>query len=111
MQVCAGINGPVTDCLVVGQTVGGNLITQAMYDAWVANGKPDCWCYDCHSLGDTDGDCDVDTGDIGVFLAGWSNYPTGLCADTDNDGDVDTGDVGSFLTGWSSGCGSCTPIP
>lgn len=108
---CASITEGPGECLVVGQTVGGNLITQAMYDQWVANGKPDCWCYDCHHLGDTDGDCDVDTGDIGVFLNGWSNYPTGICADTDNDGDVDTGDIGKFLTGWSSGCGSCTPIP
>jgi hypothetical protein len=78
----------------------------------VAAGSPDCWCpyYECHALGDTDGDCDVDTGDISVFLAGWNNYMSGVCADTDYDGDVDTGDVSNALTGWNSGCGACTPV-
>jgi hypothetical protein len=47
-----------------------------------------------------------------AFLAGWLNYPDGVCADTDNDGDVDSGDVGNALTGWINGCGpGCAPGP
>ena len=99
-----------TGCLVVGQTVGGNLITQAMRDVWDGIGQPDCWCYDCHYRCDTDGDCDVDAIDVGVAVAGWTTYTGNECADTDNDGDIDAVDIGAMVTGWNSGCGSCTPI-
>ena len=112
MPVCAGISGPgPADCLVVGQTVGGVFITQAMYDQWVTNGKPNCWCYDCHHKSDTDNDCDVDYTDALVFIAGYSTYANGICADTDNDGDVDYTDAIAFIDGYSNGCGSCTPGP
>ncbi len=96
-------------CLVVGQVVGGVLITQDMYDLWVVLGEPLSWCYDCHYRCDTDGDCDVDGIDVGVLVNGWSVYDPR--ADTDNDGDVDGIDVGNMVTGWNSGCGPCTPIP
>jgi hypothetical protein len=85
---------------------------QPLYDNWVAAGEPNCWCpeHECHGLGDTDGDCDVDTGDITVLLAGWAVYMNGVCGDTDRDGDVDTGDVTNALNGWNDGCGACTPV-
>jgi len=118
-------NSPVVQlkfCLAVGEWVGGNLITQAMYDKWVEVGMPDCWCYGCHWRGDTDGDCDVDSDDIMVFIAGWNVYMNGYCADTDNDGDVDSDNVMAAIGGWNFGCfdtenpdypnrGTCTPIP
>ena len=107
------------DCLQVGEVIGGVLITQAMYDQWVTNGKPDCWCYDCHWRADTDGDCDVDTADIVALLDGWNGYQN-PCGDTDNDGDVDTADIVAGLDGWDTqkGCNDpchpdkpCTPLP
>ena len=110
---CASIASGPTECVVVGQTVGGVLITQAMYDQWVVVGKPDCWCYDCHSKADTDGDCDADIDDVTEAVNGWLNYPAGNgeCADTDNDGDVDIDDITALVDGWLNGCGTCTPIP
>jgi hypothetical protein len=99
-------------CLVPGKTVGGVYITPAMYNLWLSLGRPECWCYDCHSKGDSDGDCDVDTGDITTLIAGWNSYLNGLCTDTDNDGDVDTGDVTNTLNGWNNGCPpGCVPLP
>lgn len=114
-------------CLVVGEWVGGVLITQDMRDKWDSLGQPDCWCYDCHWRSDTDGDCDVDVTDVYELLDGWPagewvNHP---CGDTDNDGDVDVTDIYNMLDGWdeaNKGCydtsapeypnqGDCTPLP
>jgi hypothetical protein len=101
---------PTGKCLVVGQTVGGNLITQAMYDLWVSLGEPASWCYDCHSLGDTNGDCFVDAVDVQLFVAAWSVYDAD--ADTNNDGTIDAVDVQALLNGWNNGCPvGCTPAP
>jgi hypothetical protein len=102
-------------CLKVGETVGGVYITQAMRDLWDSLGQPDCWCYDCHWKGDTDGDCDVDYYDVTDAVDGWNDYnvtnPDGLCADVDNDGDVDYYDVTDVRDGWDNGCGDCDPLP
>jgi hypothetical protein len=99
------------DCLIVGDVVGDITVTQEMYDLWASVGKPQCWCYPCHSRGDADGDCDVDIDDVTRFREGWRDYssPFRFCADTDNDGDVDTGDVTNLLDGWTNGCPDCEP--
>ena len=120
-EACAYIQLQV-DCLVVDQWVGGVYITQAMYDLWVSVGEPNCWCYDCHWRGDSDGDCDVDITDIYAFLDGWADWASAPCGDTDNDGDVDITDIYNFLDGWNYSCtdpchpdypnsGTCTPLP
>jgi hypothetical protein len=85
---------------------------QPLFDNWVAAGEPNCWCpeYECQNVGDSDGDCDIDTGDITTLIAGWNVYLNGVCADTDKDGDVDTGDVTNVLSGWNGACVSCTPV-
>jgi len=106
------------DCLVIGEVVGGVFITQAMYDMWVQLGKPSCWCYECHSNGDIDGDCDVDTSDVHEFINGWNDWAHHPCGDTNNDGVVDTTDVmgdpntgiGGVVYGWITGCGTCVPV-
>jgi hypothetical protein len=109
-------------CLVVGQYVGGVMITQAMVDLWDSVGRPDCWCYDCHWRADTDGDCDVDYPDVLNVIAGWNDWNANQCGDTDNDGDVDYPDVLQCIAGWNNGCtdashpgyptaGTCAPIP
>jgi hypothetical protein len=121
------VNSPgcsaVFGCLVVGEWVGGNLITQAMRDLWDTLPSPlrDCWCFDCHWRADSDGDCDVDYPDVITAIDGWNVYLTGFCADTDNDGDVDYPDIIALIDGWNLGCfdteqpeypnrGTCTPI-
>jgi hypothetical protein len=98
-----------TLCLKVGQMVGGNMITQAMFDLWDSLGQPASWCYDCHYRCDTDGDCDVDAGDVQVIIGGWSVYNAD--ADTDNSGAIDASDIQNMIAGWQSGCGTCTPEP
>ena len=58
------------DCYIVGQpryydNLGnpGPVITQANYDAWVAVGKPACWCCPHHGYGDTDGNGFINAND------------------------------------------------
>lgn len=98
------------ECLRVGEVVGGNLITEDMYAKWEEAGKPDCWCYDCHSKGDTDGDCAVGIDDISNLVIGWGDWASAPCGDTDNDGAVGIDDVTNAVDGWTNGCGECTPI-
>lgn len=118
IELCAG-EGP---CLVVGQVVGGNLITQAMYDLWVLKGEPESWCYECHSKGDINDDCAIDGTDIMGYSAttGWSySFNTAYTpgADINNDGAIDGTDIMGFnaTSGWAYGfnnqCGTCTPQP
>jgi hypothetical protein len=123
-QVVADTNLPSScdvvldgDCLVVGQTVGGVPITQAMFDLWVSKGKPCEWCYDCHYRGDINGDCVIDSTDLlGTGVGdGWSdawNTAWNAGSDTNNDGVIDSTDLlgsGSdgWSNGWNNGCGAC----
>jgi len=91
------------DCLVVEQYVGGVFITQDMYDLWDSLGKPECWCYDCHWRGDSNGDCLVFSMDVTIAFTGWLDYQKaelnhyGYCADTNNDGIVFNEDVTADL--------------
>lgn len=109
------------DCIQVGQWKGGVQITQAMKDKWILADKPDCWCYECHWRGDTDGDCDIDYTDVMNVLDGWNDWNVDPCGDTDNDGDVDYTNVMRVIDGWNLGCtdpchpdypnsGTCTPL-
>jgi hypothetical protein len=100
------------DCLVVGQTIGGDLITQAMYDLWVTNGKPDSWCYDCFGYGDTNGDCLLTYAiDINKLKQAWN---TGYLpeADFNKDGVITyAGDINRIKANWTTGCpGDCVPV-
>jgi hypothetical protein len=98
----------IPSCLIVGEVVGGNLITQAMVDLWDCLGQPASWCYDCHSVGDFNGDCLIDAADIKVMVAGWRVYDPDC--DTNNDGVIDADDIQAVITGWLEGCPSgCVP--
>jgi hypothetical protein len=110
------------DCLVVGQVIGGVLITQDMFNLWVAKGKPCEWCYECHYRGDINGDCIIDSTDLlgtGDGSDGWSyawNTDWNAGSDTNNDGIIDSTDLlgsGSdgWSVGWNTGCGTCDPTP
>ncbi len=116
--------GICTECLIVGQNIGCVDITQAMYDLWVTLGRPDCWCYPYHCMGDTNGDDKITAQDvIGTdgqgppiydgWLDSW-NYAYHPCADINNDGKITAQDViGSdgqgppiydgWLDGWNYG--------
>jgi hypothetical protein len=95
-------------CLIVGEVVGGNLITQAMRDLWDSLGQPASWCYDCHSEGDFDGNCLIDAGDIQAMVAAWTVYDPDC--DTNNDGVIDAGDIQTIVGAWTTGCpAGCVP--
>jgi hypothetical protein len=114
---------PSGKCLVVGQVVGGVMISQAMYNRWVTLGEPNSWCYDCHYRGDINGDGIISTGDLlGLSgppaIAGWNSaWSTGYNpqSDTNNDGIISTGDLlgvsdpnitqpNGWVAGWNNGC-------
>jgi hypothetical protein len=112
--------------LVVGEVIGGVLITQPMKDLHESLGWPDCWCYDCHVRGDTNGDNVIDSTDLlgtdgpgGAILDGWYdawNTAYDACADTSNDGIIDSTDLlgtdgpgGAILDGWYDGWNSGCP--
>jgi hypothetical protein len=99
------------------------------YDFWVANGKPDCWCYPRNCHGDADGLSYgsiytgiyyVGTPDLGIVADAWMvkedpkgpgiiTIPNGLCADFDREqyGSIYTGlyrvgtpDLGILADSW-----------
>ena len=92
----------------------GAEVTQDEYDAWVAFGKPDCWCYARQCYGDTDGLKAggaytgwwyVGAADINLLSAAWkvkeppkgsgiASIPNGICADFDHS------QAGGTYTGW-----------
>ena len=110
-------------CLIVGQVVGGNLITQTMWNLWDIKGRPNSWCYDCHFRGDIDNDCTIGGTDIGGYspTTGWQySFATAYTpsADIDNDGTIGGTDIGGFspTSGWSYGFSNqcppgCVPGP
>jgi hypothetical protein len=121
------INAPCSGgCLIVGQVVGGVLITQDMRTLWDSLGQPECWCYDCHFRGDTNDDGVIDSTDLlgtdgpgGSVYDGWYdawNIAYHPCADTSNDGIIDSTDLlgsdgpgGSILDGWYDGWNNGCP--
>lgn len=55
---------------------------------------------------DINGDCEVDSGDLGVLLAQWGSCSTPCSADLDGDQDVDGGDMGVLMALYSADCPS-----
>jgi hypothetical protein len=88
------------ECYVIGQPryydENGNpgpAITQANYDAWVAAGKPLCWCCPHHGYGDVNGDGVINPSDVPLV---WNAVKQGLSptyADVNHDGAVNPSDV------------------
>ena len=93
-------NADQSECYVVGQPRyydengdPGPAITQANYDAWVTEGKPDCWCCPHHGYGDVNGDGWIGTSDVALV---WNPVKFGLSpvrADVNHDGWVNISDV------------------
>jgi hypothetical protein len=94
------------DCYVVGQPRyydenmnPGPAITQANYDAWVAAGKPACWCCPHHGYGDVNGDGFINPNDVSLvnnaFLAGILPPipPNYIRCDVNHDGFINPNDV------------------
>lgn len=111
--ICADtLRGP--DSGVVGSVLESNLQEGCIEVAVTAGGLP-CWSYPCQSLGDTNGDCFVDSVDLMVFVAAWSDYAgsyegtPNACADTNQDGFVDSADIMNLIEGWNNGCGALCP--
>jgi hypothetical protein len=64
--------------------------------------------YDMHTillttLGDLDGDGDVDQSDLGILLADWGCTGGDCAGDCDGDGDTDQSDLGILLSHWGEG--------
>jgi len=88
------------DCYIVGQPRyydenmnPGPPITPANYAAWVAAGKPDCWCCPHHGYGDVNGDGWINSSDVPIV---WNAVLLGLSpprADVNHDGFVNPSDV------------------
>ncbi|MCK4629524.1 MAG: hypothetical protein KAT56_11005 [Sedimentisphaerales bacterium] len=92
------------DCYVIGQPRyydelmnPGSAITQANYDAWVAVGKPDCWCCPHHGYGDVNGDGWINASDmvpVNNNLGTGPVLPANLIhADVNHDGWINASDM------------------
>jgi hypothetical protein len=105
-QFVLHLPSPITiceDCLVVGRNIGCVDITDAMFIEWVNQGRPDCWCYPCHCMGDHDGSGTITGADIlgsdgkgGAILDGWYdawNFAYHPCSDIDNNGTITGSDI------------------
>ncbi|MBN2375413.1 MAG: hypothetical protein JXD22_03365 [Sedimentisphaerales bacterium] len=90
-----------TECYVVGQpryydendNPSTELITAANYAAWVANGKPLCWCCPHHGFGDVNGDGIINTADVPIVWNAVKQSVYLIRADVNHDGVVNTADV------------------
>jgi hypothetical protein len=89
------------ECYVVGQprywdenNVEGPLISADInYPAWVAAGKPACWCCPHHGYGDVNGDGSINSSDVPIV---WNAVVLGQSparADVNHDGSVNSSDV------------------
>jgi hypothetical protein len=83
-EACAEL-GAVTDCLIGGIAHAGE------YNDWVANGKPDCWCYRHQCRGDVNGQktgpFQVQLLDLQLLAAAYNLFvlpPGGICADVNH---------------------------
>ena len=86
----------------------GPLITQANYDAWVASGKPACWCCPHHGYGDVNGDGAINPNDVPIV---WNAVKLGLSpvrADVNHDGAVNPNDVPPV---WNTVKAAVGPLP
>jgi len=90
------------ECLVVGQFVGGLLVTPQMYSNWVQIGKPPSWCHPGHVMGDADESCVVDAGDVlsgpnpnfqDSFGKAWPDPAYAPECDTNNDKIINAADI------------------
>jgi hypothetical protein len=101
-------------CLRVGQIVGGNFITQAMFNLWVSLGMPQCWCCPCHSRGDANCDCIINAVDVLILRAAWPGLGGVYdpCPDSNNDGMINAVDVLTLRAAWPGlGGPGCTGVP
>jgi hypothetical protein len=103
--------------MVVGQTCGGVVITQPIYNRWVSLGSPENWCYPCHFRGDINNDGYIDSTDLmgdegppAIFgwVYAWDTYDAR--SDINDDGYIDASDlmgsdsVDGWIYGWNNGC-------
>lgn len=103
------------ECYVVGQPRyydenmnPGPAITQANYDAWVAAGKPACWCCPHHGYGDVNGDGAINPSDVPLV---WNPVKLGqspVRADVNHDGSVNPSDVPLV---WNTVKANVGPLP
>lgn len=83
---------------------------QLIYDAWVATGKSPPFAMDNgtfevlpFTVGDMDGDLDVDSTDLNIVLTAFGCTGPGMCAgDADCDGDTDSTDLNIVLTNFGA---------
>jgi hypothetical protein len=113
------------ECLVVGQTVGCQVITQTMYDTWAnlnsiqptAPDKPVSWCWPCHARGDGDNSCTIVPADVLILMAAWPPFGGVYdpAADYDNSGGIAPADVLAMMAAWppfgGPGCAGCPGCP
>jgi hypothetical protein len=86
----------------------GPAITQANYDAWVAAGKPACWCCPHHGYGDVNGDGVINPSDVPLV---WNPFKLGqspVRADVNHDGSVNPSDVPLV---WNNVKAALGPLP
>jgi hypothetical protein len=93
----------------------GHTVTAAEVATWVSLGEPNCWCYDCHCAGDTNGDNVINSTDLAGTGAGdgwfdaW-NTAYHPCSDTNYDGVINSTDLAGvgaldgWFNGWYNGC-------
>jgi len=103
-------NGPI------GNVQATAAVTQAQYDAWVAEGRPAIWLEPCFGCGDTDGSCDLAYGtDIQRLIDVWSGSGYSVDTDFSRDGGLTYGDdVARIIEAWNNPTpnGKCpTPCP
>ena len=101
--------------------LGGNVqdaaaVTQAQYDAWVAQGRPPIWCEPCFGCGDTDASCDLQYGtDIQRLKDVWAGVGYSVDTDFSRDGLLQYGtDIARIKEAWNNPTpnGKCpTPCP
>jgi hypothetical protein len=116
--VSSGCTVGVTECYVVGQQRGSagcnaGTITQANYDAWVANGSPDHWCCPWQPCGDTNGDGYVNPSDF-IAIVAHPAQPASAApgADTNHDGFINPSDFIAIVAHPAQGNGvACPPLP
>lgn len=114
--VTCSVTVGVAECYVIGQpryyeydgTPGAN-ITQTNYDAWVAAGKPDCWCCDHHGAGDSDSNGFTNNADYNATFNDLNKTavpPQNVCGDLDHNGFINNADYNPTFNRLNTGDGN-----